>query len=104
MIRALLAATILMLPLPALADEIFLTVDNQSSQSAAINTYPIGSDGEPIEDNIGAYADILAGTKDRYRLASQGCELVLVTVIMADTTELQTKIDLCKAQILVISD
>lgn len=104
MLRALLAAAVILLPLPALATEIFLTIDNQSSQSVTINTYPVDSNGDPVEDNIGAYSDILAGTKGKYRLDSRRCELVLVTVIMADSTELQTKIDLCKRQALVISD
>lgn len=104
MIRALLAAAIVLLPLPALAADIFLKVDNRSSQSVAINTYPIGRDGEPVEDNIGAYSDILPGTKGTYELDSRACEDVLVTVIMADASEMQTRIDLCKGQTLVISD
>lgn len=104
MIRALLAIAALTLPLPAMAADIFLTIDNQSSQSAAFNAYPIDSDGEPIEDNIGAYSDILPGTKDRYKLDIGACVPVLVTVIMADSSEMQTSIDTCTARTLVISD
>jgi|SRR5215217_4057398 len=104
MMRAVLAAATLMLPLPTLAADIFLTIDNQSSQSAAFNSYPIDGDGEPIEDNIGAYSDILPGTKGRYKLDISGCAPVLVTVILADSSEMQTDIDTCKARTLVISD
>lgn len=103
MIRALLAAIVL-LPLPALAAEIALTIDNQSSQSAAFNAYPIDSDGEPIEDNIGAYQDIMPGTKGDYGLDIGACGLVLVAVIMADNSEMRTEIDMCKARTVVISD
>ena len=103
MIRILLAAALL-LPVPALAADVFITVDNQSSLAAAINTFPIDADGEPVEYNIGAYSDIMPGTKSKYRLDSGRCEPVLVTVIMADASELQTQMDLCKAQTLVISD
>jgi len=104
MIRALLAIAALTLPLPAMAADIFLTVDNQSSQSAAFNAYPIDSDGDPVEDNIGAYSNILPGTKGRYQLDSSACAPVLVTVIMADGSEMQTSIDTCNARALVISD
>lgn len=104
MIRALLAAATVLLPLPVLATDIVLTIDNQSSQSAAFNSFPIGKDGEPIEDNIGAYSDIMPGTKGRYELDISACGLVLVAVIMADSSEMRTNIDMCKARTLVISD
>ena len=104
MIRAILAAIALTLPLQALADEIFLTIHNRSSQSAYANTYPVGNDGEAIEDNIGSQGDILPGTVVSYRLASTACELVRVFVAMADESEMQTDVDLCKARSVVITD
>ncbi|UJW85620.1 hypothetical protein [Devosia sp. SL43] len=104
MIRAVLATIVLTLPLPALADDMFLTIDNQSSQSAHANTYPVGDDGEAIEDNIGGQGDILPGTTVTYPLASTKCELVRVYVVLADQSEMQADVDLCKSQTVVIPD
>ena len=104
MIRVILAAIALTLPLPALADEIFLTIDNQSSQSAYANTFPVGDDGQVIDDNIGSSGDVAPGTALSYRLASTACELVRIYVVMADKGEMETDVNLCKARSVVITD
>lgn len=105
MIRATAAVLSLMMTLPVLADDIVVTIDNQSSQMVdRVNTFPVGDDGEAIEDNLGSTGDIMPGTTGTYSLASTKCELVRVYIGMADQSELNTDLNLCKARTVVVTD
>lgn len=105
MIRAFIFAALLVLPVPAFAEDIALTIDNQSSQAVDwVNTFPVNDAGEAVEDNLGGTGAILPGTSSTYDLASTRCELVRVFIVMADESELEADVNLCKSRVVVVTN
>lgn len=104
MIRFLACAAALLVSPPALA-EMFLTIDNQSSQMVdRVNTFPLGEDGEPIEDNVGSTMDVLSGRRSTYRISNDSCGVVRVYIVMEDESELEGDFDVCDSQTVIVQD
>lgn len=89
-----------------LAADMTLMIENASSQSVlSVSAYPVRADGSIIDDNIGGTIDeVLAGATVSLPLQVLRCAPVFVRVGLADDSELETTIDLCKQPGLRVSD
>ena len=89
-----------------LAADVTLTIENASSQSVtSVAAYPVRADGSIIDDNVGGTIDeVPAGTTVALPLQLLKCASVFVRVGLADDSELEATIDLCKQPGLRVSD
>lgn len=64
-----LAIALLALATPALA-AVTVTIENRSTATVSgINSFPVGDDGEAVEDNIGGlFDDVAPGSKASFEL------------------------------------
>ena len=108
MLRFLLAAAAVAgLAAPVLAADIALTIRNNSSQAVTrLNTFAIGKDGQPVEDNLGGLMeDLPAGATGTVVLGITACQPVYVALGLGGSDDdLTTTIDTCKDKTLVVSD
>ena len=107
MLRLAVAAAALLVVTPVLAaGPIALTIQNNSSQAVTrLNTFGVSSDGEPIEDNLGAIMeDIAAHTTGTLELDISKCQPVWIAVVLDEKDDLSTTIDTCTSRTLVVSD
>lgn len=108
MLRFLLAAAAVAgLAAPALAADFALTIRNNSSQAVTrLNTFAVGKDGAPVEDNLGALMeDLPAGATGRIVLDIIACQPVYIALGLGGSDDdLTTTIDTCKDKTLVVSD
>ena len=107
MIRAIALAAAALAAAPALAQDVVLTIQNNSSLTiSALNTFPIGTDGEPVEDNLGALMeDILPGTTSTLALDGFcGPTLLLVGIDARDQPDMEFRINTCKSRVLILND
>ena len=85
-----------------------MTIDNRSSVSvASVNSYPVGADGEAIEDNVGGlYDSVLPGNSATFEVTSDcGPTLFLVGIEGAGPDgDLRIEVDTCEATTLIVGD
>lgn len=89
-----------------LASDVTLTIENASSQAVtSVAAYPVRADGSIIDDNVGGtIEEVPAGTTVALTLQLLKCASVFVRVGLADDSELEATIDLCKQPGLRVSD
>ena len=89
-----------------LASDVTLTIENASSQAVLfVSAYPVRDDGSVIDDNVGGTIDdVPAGATVALTLQLLKCASVFVRVGLADNSELEATIDLCKRPGLRVSD
>lgn len=100
------AAATVAIAAPALAADFVLTIRNDSSQAVTrLNTFAVDADGKPIEDNLGAIStDIAAHSTGTLKLDIARCQPVWLAVVLDETDDLATTIDMCASRTLVVSD
>ncbi len=89
-----------------LAAGVTLTIENASSQAVvSVSAYPVRADGSVIDDNVGGtIGEVPAGATVELTLQLLKCASVFVRVGLADDSELEATIDLCKQPGLRVSD
>lgn len=106
--RIAAAFALALFALPSFAqDQLVLTIENRSSLALErLNVYPIGTDGEAIEDNLGAILeDVLPGKTFALTLSLSRCETVRGYAGLAGRADdVPVDIDLCKDPKLVLKD
>ncbi len=102
-------AAALMLTTPALAETV-VTIQNEGTQVlVAINSFPIGSDGEVIDDNIGGLEEdeVAPGETGTVRLAGD-CGLVEVYFRYGSDrdgdSDQMFRVDTCQSRNFVLGD
>lgn len=101
-----LALAGLMLTPACAAQPMALDLTNNSSLTVtALNTFPIGKDGEPVEDNLGALMEeVPPGGTARLELSLSRCATILAVVVLDNRTEGRIVVDLCKDKVLTLHD
>ncbi|SFZ85713.1 hypothetical protein SAMN02983003_2882 [Devosia enhydra] len=105
-VAALALLTLLVQPAMAV-DQLVLTIENRSSIALErLNVFPIGKDGEAIEDNLGAILeDVPPGGSFALKLSLSRCETVRGYAGLAGRDDdVPVDIDLCKEPKLVLKD
>ncbi|MGV3652148.1 MAG: hypothetical protein ACO1OK_12020 [Devosia sp.] len=106
--RIAAAFALALFALPSFAqDQLVLTIENRSSLALErLNVYPIGKDGEAIEDNLGAILeDVLPGQTLALKLSLIRCETVRGYAGLAGRDDdVPVDIDLCTEPRLVLKD
>lgn len=105
--RLALVAALLLAASSAFAADFSLTIQNKSSQPVTrLNSFAVGADGQPVEDNLGALMeDIPAGATGNIDLDISKCQPVYIALALGGSDEdLTTTIDTCKNRTLVVSD
>lgn len=99
----LLAIAVIALPVAANAFDIDLR--NQSDLNVTgISFYPLGTDGEALEDNLGgAYALLAPGAETRFSLSAD-CAPMLAVVSTETSDDLHLKIDTCTDKTIIVRD
>jgi hypothetical protein len=92
----------------ALGADVIVTIENRSSDTiSGINSFPIGADGEVIDDNIGGIIDAVphGGTGRFSPIGDCGpIRLYVRLVSQGDKPDMQFEVDTCRARALVLND
>lgn len=104
--RALpVVAAVLLAGMPVTAQAYSLRVINHASQGvAALNVFPLDQDGEPIEDNLGGFIDVLPAGQSSTVVINAQCGPTLAVVMLADEAELRLELDTCKHNQILVRD
>jgi hypothetical protein len=104
--RPALLAALLLAPLPAVASDFALTVQNNSSHViTAVSAFGVDKTGTPVEDNLGGLIDdVPVGASAAFDLSISACQRVAIYVTLDDATELNTLFDTCANQTLILTD
>lgn len=97
---------------PVLADDLVtMTIVNRGTDTVSgINSFPIGDDGEVIDDNIGGlYDDVPPGSQASFELSLYDCAPVRFYVRLAsfaatETDDLTINVDTCTDRTIVVTD
>lgn len=100
-----IASIIGLLAIPVAANALEITLANQSSLTVAgLSLFPLGADGEAVEDNLGGTYDPLApGAETRFSPAAT-CGPMLAVVTLEKGDDLRLKLDTCRDTTIVVRD
>ncbi len=79
------------------AEEIVITFENASKGAVSgADFYPLGKDGQPVEDNLGGFFDDLApGASTKVRLSANRCGPLWVRINLVSRKQLVITLDTC---------
>ena len=104
--QILLATLVLAVATPAFA--VTMTVDNRSSSTVtSVNSFPVGADGEAVEDNVGGlYEPVAPGASATFEVTSDCGRTLFLVNISAEAAEgeLRVEIDTCADQAIRVHD
>lgn len=105
MTKPLLPAALLLLgSTPAWAQPI--TIANHATLPIlALNTYPLDSDGAPIEDNLGGLdAELPPGASATFEVTADQCGPLYIQIELPAARQVTSTIDTCKTHALQFND
>ena len=80
-------------------------INNSSATVESVNTFPIGSDGSVVDDNVGGFYDAIGpGESSEARLSLINCQVVLAIVTLDSGQELRGNVDLCSSDAVTVND
>lgn len=104
-VTGLALAGLMLTPAFAAQPIVFDLANNSSLTVTALNAFPLGKDGEPVEDNLGGLIeDVSPGGTARLELSLSMCASGLAVVVLSNGTEGRIVVDLCKDKVLTLHD
>lgn len=87
------------------ASAVQITLLNNSSQVVdGLNVFPVDTDGDPVEDNLGGFYDPVAPLGRAQADLDGNCGNSLFVVMMGDGSELRAQVDTCTQNNIEVSD
>lgn len=85
-------------------DQLKIEIVNQTAQVlTAFSVFPLGSNGEIVDDNLGgAYEPLAPGAQIGQKISLLACGKVMVIATLADGAEKRVPADLCQSPRVIV--